>query len=184
MHRTALAFAAVLLAANAFATPPALPADQTVQYVIHAVPSDPTSVVTVTITLSLRAVERDGDDVGWAVSGLHIKDHTAREMDNDEWAARNVPVPTADGLWWITHNDPLAPAAAEFAVPPALYGTAAAIIVELAPAIQFVLQGHNWDVDAPHPLTSNMDVELTEEGSGTSLTSLEDGPVNTTLIGS
>lgn len=102
----------------------ALTPDFTMQFNLRETPGDPMSDITHTITLGLMKDTVNGDDIGWEVAIL-----TIRELDEngdvvDRWSMADPFVDTTDNLWWITHADPDNPVNSEFALPPRIHDTA------------------------------------------------------------
>ena len=102
-----------------------LPADRSVFYVMHAVPTDPASEATFIVKLDLRAVDQIGADVAWEVAAATFRESLTGGNEN-RWNITLPFVDTPDGLWWIEHADPDIPVRSEFTVPPTLLGLAIA----------------------------------------------------------
>lgn len=105
----------------------ALTPDVTVQFNLRATPGDPLCAVTHRVIMGVWEDSRSGDNVGWEVRIL-----TIRELDENgdvayRWSKAYPTVDTADGLWWIEHADPDNPAMEEFVLPARIYGTALAL---------------------------------------------------------
>jgi hypothetical protein len=111
------------LTQNALAQPPP---GYTAYYWIHQTPSDPNSPVTVKVHLILAPQDSEGAAVGWAITSIEIAYVDLFASSETTYAENNPTVPTADGLWWVTHADVSKPATSEFALPPHLSGTATA----------------------------------------------------------
>ena len=110
-------------ASNVALAQPELPAPQVVELVLREIPSDPQSAVYFRIFLDLTPVDRDGDFVGWEIDSIEFRKPRANDVDV-VWVHDFPFVPTADGLWWTQHADPLVPAAGEFVLVPWMLGTA------------------------------------------------------------
>jgi len=101
-----------------------LPADRRLSFAIHEDPYDPASPVTFTVYLSLLAKSATADQVGWEIDSVTIRQHG--DYGDTRWTEELPYVNSPDGLWWVTHDDVLAPALDEFADVPFLSGTALA----------------------------------------------------------
>lgn len=148
----------ILQAAVAVAADP----DYTVQFNLRATPGEPMSAVTHRIILGLMEDSRSGDDIGWHVTIL-----TVRELDGQgevvrTWSMANPFVDTADGLWWITHNDADNPMNSEFTMPPRIVDTIPHAGSE--PALDFELVGETYSSQSP-PFadTGSLTYRLAEE---------------------
>jgi hypothetical protein len=97
-----------------------MPSGQEVVYRIHETPTDPQSAVVFTVAVKLVAEEIDGAAVGWRVATATFNQKSPVRT----WVKMNPVLDTPDGLWWITHADPMAPLLTEFLAPPLMYGTA------------------------------------------------------------
>jgi len=101
-----------------------LPADQAIKYLIHETPTDPASAVVFVAELHLSAQDSAGSDVGWQIDKIVIRQPIGTGSADRVWTESFPSVPTSDGLWWVTHTDPLKPKISEFALPPTLDSTA------------------------------------------------------------
>lgn len=99
--------------------------DQVVQFKIHASPTDPLSPVAFIITMNLAASDGSGSVVGWTVTSIEFRQPGAGGAPDQTWIAAYPILTTVDGLWWVEHEDPLAPQLSEFRQPPRVGGTAA-----------------------------------------------------------
>lgn len=117
-----LAFSLVV-AVNANAVKADLPASRNITISIRETPTDPTSPVTFAITLQLVADHSVGNSVAWAAASATF-DKFGPEVE--QWVEESPAFDTADGFWWIEHNDPLNPEAGDFKVPPRIIGLAVA----------------------------------------------------------
>ena len=99
------------LAGSVFGLPP----DREVHYAIHQNPENPFSRVQYVLTLSITALEQDGDWIGWEVTNYKITEKAVLGSDT-VWGVDLPFVDTDDGLWWVEHVDPNDPGRAEFAV--------------------------------------------------------------------
>jgi len=108
-----------------FASAPAsaqLPADQVIQWKFRQDPSDPNSAVEFHAVVTLTAWEVDANAVGWSVAKVEFLQPVGSEIKS--WIEENPPLETPDGLWWVTHDDPLSPDLGEFLDTPLLKGRA------------------------------------------------------------
>lgn len=101
--------------------------DFTVEYDLRETPGDPNSDITHRVILGLIDDSRDGDNVGWEVAVLTIRELDENGDVRDSWTKDYPTVDTADGLWWIEHADPDEPVMDEFVVLPRIYDTAKAL---------------------------------------------------------
>lgn len=101
-----------------------LPTDQTIQWRFHQSPSNPLSAVDFRIVATLTAAARSGNAVGWEVTSLELFQILPNETKT--WVEFYPALDTPDGLWWVTHESPLIPNAAEFLDSPLLEGVAIA----------------------------------------------------------
>ncbi len=101
----------------------AMPANRVVKYYIRETPTDPDSDVIFVFALKISARERDGDSIGWSITEARLKESGSPVR---LWSDDRPTTPTADGLWWIDHQDGDLPIDSEFAVTPQMQGTAEA----------------------------------------------------------
>ena len=106
--------------------PCAPPQTWTVRYWVHETPADPNSPVTLKYELALTAVAGDCTATGWAVASIEIRQVDPLGGPDRVWAQNDPNVPTADGLWWVSHADVANPQSNEFVLPPNLVGIATA----------------------------------------------------------
>lgn len=97
----------------------------TISYLIHQNSSSATSPVVFRIILALKDQSRNGNAIGWKIETLKLRQPQTGGGERT-WTKANPTVPTADGLWWITHANAANPVGSEFARPPHLIGTAIA----------------------------------------------------------
>jgi hypothetical protein len=72
-----------------------------------------------------------------------------RDNEDDVVWVKELPfVPTADGLWWTDHVDPMAPAADEFVLVPWLLGTAESLDPSYE-VLEFDLAGEEYTAPSP-----------------------------------
>lgn len=101
---------------------PAPPVEvQYVTFALHEAPGVPESPVVYTLMAAVVEEERSGNEIGWRVTSLQIRD----ERTGETWKEANPALQTFDGLWWITHGSADAPAVAEFVDLPPISGVAA-----------------------------------------------------------
>ncbi len=103
-----------------------LPASQFITYRTREIPTDPQSAVVLQVTFRLTAVAATAVEVGWAVDEISIVRPGNESSPDQLWIDLSPELLTSDGLWWVAHEDLLQPQFDEFAVPPALVGTALA----------------------------------------------------------
>ncbi len=101
-----------------------------IRYQIHADPADPDSAVTHDITLSLSAVDADGDWVGYEVTAVTIARLDASGAVEAEWKEEYPVVAEPDGLWWVEHANFATLNGSDFTDPPLLVGVASAMTPE------------------------------------------------------
>lgn len=102
------------------------PQTWTVRYWVHETPSDPNSPVTLKYELALCAVDGDCTATGWAVTSIEIRQVDLLGGPDRVWTQDDPNLPTADGLWWVSHANVDDPQSSEFVLPPALEGIATA----------------------------------------------------------
>lgn len=100
-----------------------MPANRVVKYYIRETPTDPQSDVVFIFGLKITARQRDGDSIGWSIVEIRIKEPGSLLR---LWIDDAPTTPSADGLWWIDHEDGDSPLDSEFAVTPKMEGTAEA----------------------------------------------------------
>ena len=145
----------------------ARPPDRAITFKLHATIGDPTSPVDFTVTMGLMKDTVDGNDIGWDVIVV-----TIREMDGEgnvvtTWTKNNPDVATADGLWWIEHANPAAPVNSEFLVPPLISGTAPSPNPNVI-SLEFEFEGDIYvepPEGAPFEDTSSLTTLLRDEGT-------------------
>ncbi|MCH8149803.1 MAG: hypothetical protein IH987_17765 [Planctomycetes bacterium] len=118
----------------------ARPPDYAITFNLHETIGDPTSDIEFTVTMGLMKEEQNGDDIGWQVQIV-----TIRELDDngnviDTWFKTQPNVDTSDELWWIEHADPDNPVNSEFLIPPLIYGTAGHVNTT-EPSLEFEFEG-------------------------------------------
>lgn len=101
----------------------AMPANRVVKYYVRENPTDPESDVIFVFALKISARERDGDSIGWSITEVRLKQPGSPAR---LWIDDRPTTPSADGLWWIDHQDGDLPIDSEFAVTPKMQGTAEA----------------------------------------------------------
>ncbi len=135
-----------------------LPADQQVVFCIHESPGNSESPIRQAIILQLTAQSIDDGEVGWQIAAVQF--HDISSGVSRIWTQLAPVVNSSDGLWWVTHNDPLTPDVAEFAKPPHLQGQAAAAEAG-APGLSYDLHGKAWGTaNSPFPRTGCLDFLL------------------------
>ncbi len=140
----------------------ALIPDFTVTYNLRETPGDPFSDITFTITLGLMKDTVDGDDIGWEVAVI-----TIRELDEngdvlDRWSMADPFVDTNDNLWWITHADPDNPVNSEFVLPPWIHDCASSPDTGVSD-LDFDFQGNTYNEPPggpPYDTTGSLDAFL------------------------
>ena len=97
-----------------------LPLAQLVTIQVHEIPDDPSSPLELVFSWDLDPVARDGSSVGWLVVRFQLQ-----WVSVDSTSTEYLPwIDTPDGLWWVTHGDPLHPEATDFSSPPPVAGIA------------------------------------------------------------
>lgn len=102
-----------------------LPNDRVVCFAIHSDPTNPSSRVQYVLALSISAQQQDGNWIGWQIDNYRITERAILGSDAT-WDIDFPFVSTADGLWWVEHDDPSAPKRSEFLLPPGVADTAIA----------------------------------------------------------
>jgi hypothetical protein len=165
-----LPIALAALSAEALAVDPPLPADRGVRYTIRENPTDPDSNVIWTIDLTLAAVERVGNEIGWSVTRVSIADVDESGNATRTWTDESPEVATPDGLWWVEHADPDDVALADFAGVPVVSGLAGAGSGTTS-ALEYAFDGVMYGPDPGEPLFGHvvtaLSFALTLEGSAT-----------------
>ena len=144
----------------------ARPPDFTFQLNLHKTVGDPTSDIDFKVTMGLMKEEQDGDDIGW-----HVQVVTIRQVDENgnvvaTWFKTNPFIDTTDELWWIEHDDPTSPVNSEFLIPPLIYGTAGHVNPTEA-ALEFDIEGAVYVAPPggpPYDNTASLTTLLQEEG--------------------
>lgn len=101
-----------------------LPADQLITYYTRETPTDPQSAVVMEVLVRLTAVAATAEEVGWAIGEINIVRLGEGSIPDQEWVDPAPELLTSDGLWWVAHADLMEPQLHEFAIAPALVGTA------------------------------------------------------------
>jgi len=104
-----------------------LPPDQAVTFKMRSDPADPNSSVDFEVTLGLTAAEVDVDSAGWTIREIEFFKPGVGGARDRRWIVASPHVPSADGLWWVSHADVAAPEVSEFSLPPDLDGFASAL---------------------------------------------------------
>lgn len=117
---TCICALAISLGVAAEARPP----DFVIQFNLHEEVGVPTSDKDFLVTMGLLKDEQDGDEIGWEVQVVTIRELDGNGATVNTWSTTSPDVDTADGLWWIEHADPDSPVNSEFLVPPLIDGTA------------------------------------------------------------
>jgi hypothetical protein len=156
----------------------AQPQTKVIEYWLHETPDDPNSPVVFGITLSLEIADQDGDQIGWDITSIEI-----REVGDPDtvWVEDDPSVPAADGLWWVTHEDPNEPTNDEFVVPPHLHGIADAQDPG-GDDLEYDVEGKTYVPPAlpelpPHEITAALDYEFTVVGDDEPVGGGKDEPV-------
>lgn len=149
-----------------------------IEYLIHETPADPNSPVDFRIKLSLESSDQDGDEIGWDITSIEI-----REVGDPDavWVDDDPIVPTEDGLWWVEHDDPNNPQNAEFTMPPRLQGTATAQQYA-GDDLDYDFEGKTYTPpepsgEPPYQITAALDYTFTLVGDNTPIADGEDEPV-------
>lgn len=137
-----------------------LPTTWEVTYGIHETPTDPESDIIYTITLSLERDDVNGDSIGWDITSVEV-----REIGNPDtvWTDDNPTVSTADGLWWIDHEDADDPQMDEFILPPQITGTASAEDPSHTD-LDYDIEGVTYTSDPLYDITAGLDYTFTLAG--------------------
>lgn len=154
---------------------------QVLQFNLRETPGDPTSPIDFTVTMGLMKDTVDGNDIGWRVNVV-----TIREVDDEgnvltTWSQNQPFVDTVDGLWWIEHADPDDPQNSEFLIPPLISGTAPSPNPNVV-SLEFEFEGAMYVAPpegAPFPDTASLTTLLQEEGNPTPKKEEPDEPVET-----
>ena len=145
----------------------ARPPDFTLTVNVRETEGDHESPIEFTVTMGLMKDTVDGNDIGWKVIVV-----TIREMDDEgnvlnTWTKNSPDVNTADGLWWIEHADPDAPVNSEFLVTPLISGTAPSPNPSVV-SLVFEFEGAIYVAPpegAPYDDTSSLTMLLRDEGT-------------------
>lgn len=144
----------------------ARPPNHTLQLNLHATEGDPTSYIDFTVTMGLMKEELDGDNIGWDVISVTIREWDASGNVLHTWYKTNPFVDTPDGLWWIEHANPASPVNSEFLVLPWIAGTAPSMNPTEA-SLEFDFEGAIYMAppeEAPFEDTVSLTTLLQEEG--------------------
>jgi hypothetical protein len=114
------------LAALLFGAVPTFGQTKTVQYYIHETPTDPSSPITLKVSLWLQEEQVEGNSAAWRVVMVELRQPRSAGGPDRVWLAEEPYVDTPDGLWWVEHEDPSDPKHYEFVLPPNVIGTAKA----------------------------------------------------------
>ena len=154
---------------------PTPPAKFIVCYKTHQDPTDSDSDVEFTLKLSLKSEDQNGPEVGWKPELLHIRQWSSGSC-TATWTKSNPTVPSADGLWWVTHSNVSMPQLSEFDMPPHLASTATASDPN-DDDLDYDFEGVTCSSTSPWPISVALDYELTLDGAQNPLASGEDEPV-------
>ena len=170
--------AALLLAASKAVADdplPEIPTNYNVVYRIHDDPNDPNSPITFAVWLKLTSRDVDGHSVGWEIDEIRFRDPNS--SGDTIWTESDPDVPTADGLWWVEHDDVENPLLKEFGDPPHLKGTAAANDPNDVD-LDYDFQGSTYSGSPPWSSTAGLDYDFElVETPPASVASGTDGPV-------
>ena len=145
----------------------ARPPDYTIQLNLRATTGHPTSAIVFEVTMGLMIEAQDGDNIGWDVISVTIRELNVSGEVVHTWYKTNPFVNTADGLWWIEHADPASPANSEFLVLPWIAGTAPSMNPTEA-SLEFDFEGDIYVAPpegAPFEDTASLTTLLQEEGN-------------------
>lgn len=134
-----------------------------VEYRIHATPSDPNSPVTMRMIVNLSRQETNGSQVGWAPTSIEFRQLDCSGNPTNTWIEENPSADTTDGLWWVQHGDPNQPINNEFKLPPRFVGSAPSVNTAVED-LDYDFEGKNEYVPAPgeepYETTAYMIVDL------------------------
>ena len=140
----------------------AMSPDYTFQLNLRVTEGDPTSAIDFTLTMALMIEEQDGDNIGWDVMSLTIREWDANGTVLNTWYTTEPLVDTPDQLWWIEHANPAAPVNSEFLVPPRIADTAPHVNPTEA-SLEFDIEGNIYvppPSGAPFETTGSLDTFL------------------------
>ena len=152
----------------------AMPPDQRVVYHIRESPTDPESAVICDVLLDLSAQAEDGNTVGWRVNRVEIQ----QDLSGTAlvWAEVNPRLGTADGLWWLVHEDPAAPDLVDFSEAPLLEGVAGNETPEFGALVYSFRATTPANPTTPYLHTTHLTFALTQEGDNEPLVEGENEP--------
>lgn len=162
----------------------AKPPDHTLRLNLRVTEGDPTSAIDFTLTMALMIEEQDGDDIGWDVISLTIRERDANGTVLNTWYKTSPFVDTPDQLWWIEHANSMAPVNAEFLIPPRILGTATSMN-PTEPSLEFDFEGAVYMVPpegAPFENTVSLTALLQEEDNPVPEKEVEDETVEVPKI--
>ncbi|MHC4696604.1 MAG: hypothetical protein ACYTFA_07680 [Planctomycetota bacterium] len=102
----------------------ALPDDWTIDYKIHATPTDPQSDVVFVVRMEIVADSSTDELVGWEVREIRFTRPGEGGNPDVVWVEASPVLASPDGLWWVAHANVDYPMLWEFAFLPWLDGTA------------------------------------------------------------
>ena len=112
----------LLIGLNSAAAQADAPESKSLSVVFHRVPADPTSSVSLILTLTLSPAASDGNAIGWSIDSANF----FKPEENNGWtkwqAGPLEVLDSADGLWWTTHEDVSDPTESEFTLLPEVSG--------------------------------------------------------------
>ncbi len=102
----------------------ALGADQIVSYNLYDDPNAQNPVLEWRIVLELEETNSSAASIGYTILSVVVIEVNQAPTANRRWTDSAPSVDTADGLWWVKHDDLNDPLVGEFTMPPFVEGTA------------------------------------------------------------
>ncbi|MBK8268520.1 MAG: hypothetical protein IPK83_09550 [Planctomycetes bacterium] len=138
--RTGLAacFATFFMVSLANASPPPD------KFELHCVlPADPATGAHFQLLINLVPVAQNGNTVGWSVSTIDIMQFDSGNSEIGRWSDQSSTLNTADGLFWIRHENPGTPELSEFQALPLLTGAAPEAGAATTPSLEYSLEANS-----------------------------------------
>ena len=97
-------------------------AEEVITYKIREDPQDSSSMVVFEVSLELRALEQDGNSIGWNINAAEF----TQMVDGKPGSVWTKAAPLGNNKWWVEHADPSNPVPEEFDEVPFMQGAAVA----------------------------------------------------------
>lgn len=135
-------FASAFLASSAGASQPPD------KFELHFVfPADPNTGDHFQALLTMVPDEQSGNLVGWRADTIEIREYDSGNSEIGYWLDQSSTLNTADGLFWIRHEQPATPELSEFQALPLLTGAASEAGAATTPSLEYSLEANTTAAD-------------------------------------